>query len=109
MLHQIAPRPGLVIVGMPGFEPVAVLHYQLGHILSVRGIVFGSRRREGFPIPRQSGGVDGKEHQKVILQKREQQGTARLLQAYGNLLSLIALAQAGEVLFEWYRATYVNR
>jgi len=67
MLDQIAQRAGLVVVGMPALEPVAVLAQQLGRVLGVGGIVLGARRREGLAILRQRGGVDGVDDQAVKL------------------------------------------
>src|SRR5688500_7776505 len=98
MLDQITQGASLFVVGMPGLEPVAVLHQQLGRILSVSGIVLGPGGREGFPILSQGSGVDGVDDQEVKLQKREQQRAARLLQAYGNPLSRVTSTQAGKVL-----------
>ena len=62
-------------LGGEGCEFVAMREQELTLEFGVSRVVLGMAGREGFPVPREGEGVDGKEYEEVILTQRGDDGT----------------------------------
>jgi hypothetical protein len=98
MLNQELQGAGVLVVGPPRAEPVAVRDEQFQHERRVRRIVFGPRGRERLAVLRQRLGRDGEEGEEIVLQECVDERAARLLQAEdSHRLARLTLQRAVEV------------
>ena len=57
---------GQLIIRLPGFEPIAMAHYQFTEQICVGPIIFGAAAEEGFTIISQLAGIDRIELEELI-------------------------------------------
>ena len=81
---------------MERLQLVAMGEQQFELECGIGGVIFGPAGREGFAVPRQCQGIDGKEDQKVILAQGEDQGTFVEFEADGHGVAVEPRAQCGD-------------
>ena len=93
-------------LGLKGFELIAMLEQEFKLELGVSGVVLGLAGCEGFAIPRQCQGVDGKEHEEVILSQRRDEGPLIEFEADGNRLPFEPCTQGAHPLVDGVRLVF---
>ena len=77
-------------LGLQGRELIAMFEQEFELELSVGGIVLGMAGCEGFTVSCEREGIDGKEHEEVVLSQRIDDGAFIEFETEGNGLSLEA-------------------
>ena len=100
MLAQQSQLAGGGVIGHPGAELVAVFDEQFPDQAGVDRVGFGAAGGKGIAVALGGGGIDGVEHQKLILHQCVQQRAAGLFQADGDGAAAEAAPQPRDKLGE---------
>ncbi len=93
-------------LGFQRRERIAMFEQEFELELSVGGIVLGMAGCEGFTVSCEREGIDGKEHEEVVLAQRIDEGAFVEFETDGNRLSLEALAQGTHPLIDGFWRVY---
>ena len=93
VFHRQLQLPGEGIFRCPAAEPLGIFLHHFPKQIGILGIIFGSRRVEGFAVAGQGFRVDGVEIQKVGVHQGIQQWATGLFQDNSDGMASKALAQ----------------
>jgi len=84
MSDELLEQTGLAVLGLPGFEFIAVSSEQLGQVTSIGTVMLGAAGDEGFAILLQGDGIDGKESDPGIGFQEGDEMAGGLFEAQGD-------------------------
>jgi hypothetical protein len=93
ILHQELEQAGVLSIGLPGPQPVAMLQQQIQQQLGIARVVFGAGRKEGLPVGCRHPRRHRVEHQVCVFDEHIHYGAAFLFQSDGDGASAEALVQ----------------
>ncbi len=109
LFDELLQDPHLCALGSKRVEPFGVREQQLENELGVGGVVLGAAGAEGLAVLGQGCGVDGEQHQEVVLAKRGHDGALVEFEREGDGFALKALAQIPGSLIDALRAVLEHR
>src|SRR5882724_8691784 len=91
---------------MPGAQTLTMMLQEVEQIIGVGGIIFAAGGGESLAILGEGGGIDGIEHEEVVLQQGVDQWPTRLLETDGDRCTTETAAQTQGPLLQSCRRVF---